>query len=101
MYVKYCIAALLVTQTLQFNHLKITQNYSSKQETKLHLPFDLLSWFICLAQGVHAGSCLKYHLHWIIKNILLIRPFQTALHQQSLREVWLQSLMSTTQAQAT
>lgn len=98
---EYCDAALRVTRALPSNHLKIPQYYSSKQETELHLPFDQLSSFICLARGVHAGSCLKYHLRRIIKNILLICPFQTALHQQSSREVCLQSLMSTTQAPAT
>lgn len=46
---EYCNAALHVTWTLQSNHLKIPRHYSSKQETKLHLPFDRLSWLICLA----------------------------------------------------
>lgn len=71
---EYCNAALHVTQTLQSNHLKIPQYYSSKQENKLHLPFDQLSWFICVACVVYPGSCLEHHLYWIIKNILLIHP---------------------------
>lgn len=71
---EYCSAALHVTQKLQYNHLKIPQYYSSKQETKMHLPFDRLRWFICLACVVYPGSCLDHHLYWIIKNIPLIHP---------------------------
>lgn len=76
-----------MTWTLQCNHLKVPLHYSSKQETKLHLPFDQPRWFICLAGGVHAGSCLKYHLRWIIKNILLICPRQHFISSTCMRSV--------------